>query len=124
MTIDLKGSASRFSASVGVDDEVGNRRGSVQFVVKADGVELYKSRVLRGGDAADKIDVNVAGRKQLVLEVSEGGDGGTSDHAAWAEAKLIYTGTKPEIVGHKFANGSLESGRDGMPDDWKTDGDK
>jgi len=47
MIVDLKSSVSRFTAFVGVDNEVGNGRGSVRFVVKAEGKELYKSKVLR-----------------------------------------------------------------------------
>ena len=47
---DISG-CTRFQAAVGVDREVG-RRGSVRFAVFADGERLYRSPVVRGGDAA------------------------------------------------------------------------
>ncbi len=52
MTIQLKGAATRFSAMVGVDDEVG-RSGSVGFEIWVDGKKVADSGVLRGGSRAE-----------------------------------------------------------------------
>lgn len=90
LTIDLKGAAERFHAVVGVDDETGEY-GSVVFVVLVDGKEVVRSGVLRGGDAAQTIDVDLTGARELVLLVEDGGDDINWDHADWAEAMLVLT---------------------------------
>jgi hypothetical protein len=84
---DLNGQYSRFTATVGVDDEV-NSNGSVAFQVFADGTKIYDSLVMTGSTARKLIDVSVAGKNQLKLVVTDGGDGISSDHADWADAKL------------------------------------
>ena len=51
--IALDGGAQKFSANVGVDDEVNrNPASSVEFIVIGDGREIWKSGVMRAGDAA------------------------------------------------------------------------
>ena len=83
----LNGKCSRFMASVGVDDEVGSN-GKVQFIVKADGAELYRSPVVTGNSATQEVDVSLQGRSVLSLVVDAQGDA-NSDHADWADAKII-----------------------------------
>jgi len=85
--IDLHGAATHFSSSVGLDDEA-NRAGSVIFVIIADGKEIAKTPVMRKGDAAQLISVDVTDIKQLTLQVGDGGDGENNDHADWADAQL------------------------------------
>ncbi|MFB9993298.1 NPCBM/NEW2 domain-containing protein [Deinococcus oregonensis] len=75
-----------FGVDVGVDDEVSG--GSVTFQVWADGVLLADSGLLRGTDAAKKMMVNVAGKKQLKLVVTSAGDGPSHDHGDWAAPTL------------------------------------
>jgi len=96
--IDLKKSATRFTASVGVDDEVKNSAASVEFQVKADDKIVWKSGVMKAGDAAKKVDVDVGGAGILSLVVTAAGDGINYDHADWAEAVLEYSGAKPETI--------------------------
>src|SRR5947207_4992705 len=86
--IDLDGSCSRFSAMVGVDDEVGRGKGTVVFEIYADKKKLWDSGLLKGGDAAKQLDVGVSGVKRLSLNVSDAGDGIEFDHADWADAKF------------------------------------
>lgn len=93
--IELDGGAGRFSAQVGVDDGVAAGRGSVEFYVYADDAELFASGVMRGGDAAKAIDVDVTGRRHLALIVTSGGDGAQYDHADWAEATFRHAGAAP-----------------------------
>jgi alpha-galactosidase len=89
LRVNLDGGAQSFSARVGVDDDVnGNPASSVEFIVVGDGKELWKSGVMKAGAAAKTCDVNLAGVKALVLEVSDAGDGIDFDHADWAEAKF------------------------------------
>ena len=81
-----------FNAVIGVDDEVGDN-GSVTFEVFGDSTSLFSSAVRRGTNAGQAIGVNVAGRSQLRLVVSDGGDNPNYDHADWADAKLTCDGS-------------------------------
>ncbi|WP_370936482.1 NPCBM/NEW2 domain-containing protein [Amycolatopsis sp. cg13] len=82
----LGGSCANFSAKAGVDDETG--KGSVAFEVWGDGKRLAATGVLRHGDAAAPVNVDVAGVSVLDLRVTDGGDGVDSDHADWAAAAI------------------------------------
>ncbi|MFG1646581.1 beta-galactosidase [Amycolatopsis sp. NPDC049252] len=83
----LAGSCTRLTASVGVDGEVGTA-GSVTFSVSVDGTTRVTTPVLRGGQAAVPIDVDVTGAQVLDLLVNDGGDGNGNDHADWAQPTL------------------------------------
>ena len=85
--LDLHGTATRFSAWVGVDDEA-QAPGSVTFQVVGDGKKLWESGVIRRGEPAKEVNVAVAGVKKLVLQVGDAGDGFGMDHADWAEARI------------------------------------
>ncbi|QKJ28569.1 NPCBM/NEW2 domain-containing protein [Mucilaginibacter mali] len=100
IVITLHGAATRFSATVGVDDEA-TKEGSVVFSVIADGKELVKTPALRKGDAPQVISVDVTGAKKLTLQLDDAGDGINNDHGDWADAKLdLVPGTqqKPGII--------------------------
>jgi alpha-galactosidase len=92
----LDGQPGRFSAKVGVDASQVGKPASVEFRVVADGKTLFKSGVMRAGDAAKTVDVDLSGVKTLLLFVSSGGDGIDFDHANWADAKFVVSGKKPE----------------------------
>lgn len=96
--IALDGKALRFTATVGVNDEVvaGQQtiRGSIEFKVIGDGKTLWSSGVMRGKDAAKECIVDIAGVKDLMLIV-DSGDDINYDHADWAMAKIEYTGATP-----------------------------
>jgi len=77
--------AKRFTAEVGVDAEVGTG-GSVAFQVWAGSTKLADSGVVRGGQAARALSVDVTGRTEIRLVVTDGGDGSARDHADWADA--------------------------------------
>src|SRR5581483_11749388 len=77
-----------FTAQVGVDDSAG-AEGSVEFIVSGDGKTLWKSGVMTRGQAARPVAVDLAGVNTLGLRVTDGGDGASSDHADWADAKII-----------------------------------
>lgn len=76
-----------FESDFGVDDEELGA-GSVRFQVWLDGVMVWDSGVVRGGQAAQHISLNVASKSQLRLVVTDAGDGADSDHGDWANAKL------------------------------------
>ena len=81
-----------------MDDSAGNQ-GSVEFIVSGDGKILWDSGVLKGGEAAKPVNVNLAGIKTLVLRVTDGGDGESNDHADWANAKIeMKDGAPPPVA--------------------------
>jgi alpha-galactosidase len=88
--VNLGGRCSTFTADVGVDGEVGTN-GSVTFSVLGDGVTLTTTGVLRGGQAAQRLSVNVTGRTVLRLAVGNGGDNINFDHADWGNAQVTCT---------------------------------
>ena len=97
LRIALAGKGERFTATVGVDDEVG-QRGSVDFKVVGDGKVLWESGVLRGGDPAKEVSVDLHGIHKLLLQVGDAGDDMNYDHADWADARIVMTDGKPEAI--------------------------
>jgi len=96
--VDLKGGASRFTAKVGVDDEVGTNPGSVDFRIVADDQTVYRSGVLKAGAAAKEVDVDLTGKKLLMLIVTDGRDSKNFDHADWADAAFDVVGNRPVAI--------------------------
>ncbi|MBB5234063.1 NPCBM/NEW2 domain-containing protein [Deinococcus budaensis] len=74
----------RFTADVGVDDEVGSR-GSVVFEVYLDGARAYSSGTLTGAGATKRVDLDITGKSELRLVVTDAGDNIHYDHADWAQ---------------------------------------
>jgi alpha-galactosidase len=87
----------RFTAMVGVDDEVGTL-GTVEFHVLADGREIYTSGVLKGGQAARKVSLDLSATDMLILMVTSGPDGINYDHADWADAVFEVTDKMPKTL--------------------------
>jgi len=98
MHVDLKGSCRRFSAYVGVDDEVEGKIGSVRFRIYADGKRLYDSGVIKVGEKAKYVEVGLTGCKIMKLVVDAAGDNTSYDHANWAQAAFIVAGEDPEAI--------------------------
>lgn len=103
--INLHGTADRFTAKAGVDDEVADRvkaagpnthEGSVRFTVLGDGKTLFHSKRVNVGDVPVPIDVDLKGIKLLELKVSTVGSNNTDDHADWVNAAIQYSGQKPQ----------------------------
>ena len=95
--IDLAGGSDRFLAAVGVDDAAGGPA-SITFKIVGDGKKLWESGVMRPGQAATPVDLDVKGIKTLLLLVGDAGDGIDFDHADWADARFIVSGTKPKAI--------------------------
>lgn len=116
--IDLKGGSRKFTAFVGIDDEVVTPivlrelrsayekgyaeykeiNGRVIFQIYGDGKLLWKSQVMQTGMPAKKVDVNLVGVQTMVLVASSMGEAVSYDHADWADAKFIVTGEKPQTI--------------------------
>ncbi|RME90348.1 MAG: alpha-galactosidase [Verrucomicrobia bacterium] len=94
----LDGRAERFQAMVGVDDAAGNRRASVRFRLYADDEKLFDSGRMTLGDPPKPVDVDLSGRRSLLLLVTDAGDGIDFDHANWAEARFIMAEGRPVAV--------------------------
>jgi len=98
MYIDLGKKAKRFSAYVGIDDKAGKATGSVKFKVYGDNRELFKSGFMKAGEAAKKIEVDIAGVKTLILAVNSVDAKNRRAYADWAEAKFEVVGAKPKAI--------------------------
>ncbi len=84
----LAGRYLTFYAEIGVDDEAATK-GSVQFEVWLDGVKAFASPVMHGTDPTKIVKLDVKGKNELKLLVTDGGDGTDSDSADWADAHVI-----------------------------------
>ena len=99
LAVDLHGGSRRFTATVGIDDEVGAGRGSAEFEVLGDGQKiLWRSGVMRQGQPPKAVDVDLTGVRTVILRVTTGGDGFEFDHADWADARFAVTGARPQTV--------------------------
>lgn len=97
LVVPLGGNALAFEATVGLDDEIKDRRqASVEFKVWADGRLAATSGRLARRTRTAQLKVDLAGVQVVALEVTDGGDGNDSDHADWADAFFLFKdGTKP-----------------------------
>lgn len=69
------------------------------FKIYGDGKRLGDSGVMRPGQAAKPVDVDLGGVKTLLLLVDDAGDGIAFHHADGAEARFVVGGCRP---GHPF----------------------
>ncbi len=97
LLIDLHGSAEKFTAVVGVDDE-SKDSGSVEFHVIGDGKRLWSSGPMKGSDSGKSVDVNLKDVKVLELLVSEYDNSVSWDRADWCDAVIAFTGDKPTTL--------------------------
>src|ERR671911_627646 len=86
----VPGGCSRFTASVGVDDEVGTG-GSVAFQVFVGTTNLYQSGKMTGASATKLVDLAVSGGTELRLVITDAADGVNFDHGDWAAARFTCT---------------------------------
>ncbi len=92
LTILLDGKATRFTARVGIDDEVKGQRPAAEFVINGDGKKLWASGIMHLGDTARLCSVRLEGIKKLELVVTDGGNGNYYDHVDWVDARFETTG--------------------------------
>jgi alpha-galactosidase len=98
LAIKLDKGSTRFTASVGVDDEAGDALARVKFLVCGEGKLLWQSNDMAYQQDAQPVDVDVTGVGTLVLAVVGTGDGNRFDHADWIDAKLEVTGSAPVTI--------------------------
>jgi len=83
---DVGGRYRRFQSWVGAD---GASNATITFELWADGQKRWESGLMNKRNAAKLADLDISGVKTLELVVGHGGDNITSDHANWADAKLL-----------------------------------
>ncbi|MEV6204349.1 sigma-70 family RNA polymerase sigma factor [Streptomyces sp. NPDC051771] len=89
LLIRLNRQCTRYDAMVGVDDlSAPLGPGGVRFSVYGDGERLWRSPVLRPGDPALPVHVDIAGRSTLRLVVEEHTPFGRAAVADWAESRI------------------------------------
>jgi hypothetical protein len=96
IAVELHGQYSRFQAWVGVQWQ-GGGRGSVTFRVAVDGRTVFEAGPMSDSDPARRIDVSLAGARELRLVASDSGDGFGCDMANWAEACLVRDPRAPQF---------------------------
>ena len=91
VVVRLPGPGKTFSAVVGVDsnDQTRPGRGSVVFSVTVGDKTAFRSPLMREGMAAVPVEVDLAGAKEFVLDVGDGGDGIACDQSDWADARVV-----------------------------------
>ena len=87
----------KFSAWVGINDEVGDN-GHAEFLVHADGKLVWRSGFMTGKDDAKRCEVPLENVKMLVLTVDEGPEGYGHDHTDWADAKIEHQGQREVLT--------------------------
>lgn len=92
LLIKLNGKAQKFSALVGLDDEMKGHEPAVEFEIYGDNKKLWSSGIMHLGDKAKPVSVSLKGIKQLELVVTDGGNGPYYDHANWVNAKFETNG--------------------------------
>jgi hypothetical protein len=92
LTYRLDGDYRRFDSAVAIDDSA-RGQGSVTFgvYVLRDGKwsEVYKSDIVRGGEAPQPFSVDLQGARGLTLTVDFADRGDELDHAVWLNARLV-----------------------------------
>ncbi|RYZ49171.1 MAG: alpha-galactosidase [Sphingobacteriales bacterium] len=94
MLIDLHGTATRFSAKVGLDDGA-YIHASISFYVIGDSKVLWESGLVKKGEKPKAINVDLTGIKKLGLLVTVNREDISENYADWADAKIDYLGEKP-----------------------------
>ena len=85
--------AKTFAASIGIDNnyDTQGKNGSVEFAVMAQERELFRSPVVRAGEQALPVTVDIpSGVKEILLKVETTADGPACDQADWADAKIVF----------------------------------
>lgn len=88
VTVQLNRTCTRYDAMAGVDDLTAGL-GAVRFsVYDGEGVRLWRSPVLRGGEPAVPVSVGIEGRRSIRLVVEPSGPLSGVTLADWAEARI------------------------------------
>lgn len=77
-------------------------RGSVCFIVKGDGKEIYNSGIIHADDSPASIDVSLEGVHMVELIAEPTNDGVSGDNALWIDPTIAYNSVLPETVDAEY----------------------
>lgn len=88
--VKLPSEGENFSATIGIDsnEQTSGGRGSVVFSVKVNGLESYRSSIMREGMPPANISIDLNGASEFILQIDETADGIACDQSDWADAKV------------------------------------
>ncbi|HQQ01194.1 MAG TPA: NPCBM/NEW2 domain-containing protein, partial [bacterium] len=92
LIVHLPPNAQEFRAFVGINNNVHTqgKSGSAVFIVEADGKEIFRSPVVRGGEVPCSVAAKIPkGAQRLVLKTEATEDGEANDHTDWADVHLV-----------------------------------
>lgn len=72
--------------------------GFVRFRILLDGKETFDSGLVKAGDPALDVDIDLRLVSVLELIVEDGGDGMSGDHADWLDPVITYTEIEPSLI--------------------------
>lgn len=98
MYVDLARGSERFEALVGVDDASQDTISGVEFRIYGDGKLLWKSGIMKAGEPARKVEVNLHGIGLFLLRVVRIEEGKANILADWAEARFEASGGQPRSI--------------------------
>lgn len=79
----------RLRALVGIDLET-NGHGDCDAIIRGDGIELWKGRVVASAEP-QVVDVDITGIKKITLVVNPGNEFDLADHLNWGEIRFLKT---------------------------------
>ncbi|MDR2704830.1 MAG: NPCBM/NEW2 domain-containing protein, partial [Planctomycetaceae bacterium] len=90
IVFNLSQSKGRFTAMVGIDDEVG-KNGHAEFLVFLDNKLVWRSDFMVGGQTAKRCEIPFqADNRHIRLVTETGTEGYAHDHTDWADAKIEF----------------------------------
>lgn len=89
-----------FAGLEGVNGNV--QKGTVCFIIKGDGKELYNSGLIKQGEAPKSVDISLQGVSFLELSVEPTEDGSSGDHALWIQPQIEFSEIPPSTVNAGF----------------------
>ena len=99
LVLQLDGQATQFRCQVAIDDDT-KGRGTVELKFYGNDKKLlHATGMLRGGQPATPVTIDLTGQKTLVVEITDGGDNYSNDHLDLLDPVVIHNGAAPVIIG-------------------------
>ena len=103
----LGGNYNNFLSEIGLDDEVDAYScGLVKFEVYLDNSLAFSSSTKGNTTTTESINLNVSGKNELKLIVTEADNGNGCDHADWANARVTSSGSSARSSATETINAS------------------
>ena len=91
ITYELDGQYTEFAAQIGLDDEALSGDSAVRFLVFLDEALVFETGLIRPGDLQRRVEIPLAGARQMRLVVDSPPDRAKDGFADWADARLLKT---------------------------------